>query len=113
MSDHGGEVVMNVRRSIPVVAVALGALALAPTAGAVGRPPTAALGLPGVVSLNGQVRYVAVASGTGTAVVARSVDTGKVLRRQVLQDRVGIPVAAQKTGTGLSGDGQTLVLGSI
>jgi hypothetical protein len=97
-----------------MLAVALAALGFVPEAGAVGRPPSAALGLPGVVSQDGSVRYVALRDGLdATAIEARSVATGTVLRRQVVQARVGIPVAAGTTGTGLSPDGRTLVLGTF
>ena len=49
----------------------------------------------------------------GTAVEAQAVDTGRVLRRTLVSGDLGVPVAAGTTGTGLSADGRTLVLGTI
>ena len=101
-------------RSPVALAVVLSALALAPAALAAGRPPSASQGGGGVLSLDGAVRYVALpASGGGTAVVARSAATRETLRRQVVAGRFGVPVAAYGTGTGLSPDGELLVLGTI
>jgi hypothetical protein len=94
--------------------VVLAALGLVPSAFAVGVPPSAAQGMPGVVSLDGTTRYVALAAGAdSTTVEARSVATGQVLRSQVVPGVVGIPVAAGTTGTGLSADGSTLMLATI
>jgi hypothetical protein len=102
------------RHRLALLAVAVASLVLAPSAGAVGRPPSAAFGGSGVVSLDGTTRYVALRAPDGaTRVEARSVATGAVLRSQVVQARVGIPVAAGTTGTGLSGDGKVLVLGTL
>jgi hypothetical protein len=102
------------RHRLAPLAIAAASLVLVPSAGAVGRPPSAALGGPGVVSLDGKTRYVALsAPNGGTRVEARSAASGAVLRSQVVPWRVGIPVAAGRTGTGLSGDGKVLVLGTI
>jgi hypothetical protein len=95
-----------------VRAVAVGlALAAATQAVALGAGPS-----PGVMQgrdgiARGDVRYVAVASGADTILVAVRREGGRILRSKALQGSWGVPlVAFDGTAGGLSADGRRLIL---
>ncbi|HUR86182.1 MAG TPA: alpha/beta fold hydrolase [Solirubrobacteraceae bacterium] len=106
---------MSIARSTRARAgAALAALALLGPAA-----PAAADGLPlpvddspnGVAALAGDVRYLSVAIGNRTAVLAQRVKDGAVTSRLELRGSFGIPlVAYDSTAGGISADGRTLVL---
>jgi hypothetical protein len=98
-----------------VRAVAVGlACAAATQAVALGAGPS-----PGVMQgrdgiARGDVRYVAVPSGTDTILEAVRRDGGRVLKFKALRGSWGIPlVAFDGTAGGLSTDGRTLILGDL
>lgn len=79
-----------------------------------GPSPGVSTGWNGVVSRNGQVRYVAVATGSSTVVEAVAVLGGRVLRWATIHGAFGVPaVAFDGSNGGLSHDGKTLVLSSF
>jgi hypothetical protein len=79
-----------------------------------GPSPGVSTGWNGVLSRNGQVRYVAVTTGPNTVVEAVAVLGGRVLRWTTIQGAFGIPaVAFDGSSGGLSHDGRTLVLSSF
>lgn len=94
------------------------ALATAVTAGAAkgdGSPYTPGLvqGAAGVVSADGAVRFVTLATARSTVVAAIRVRTGKVVRSNAIRGFYGVPIVAWDNSTGgVSADGKTLVLGS-
>jgi hypothetical protein len=90
----------------------LAALACAPVAAADGFVgPAAQLGL-GVLSPNGETRYVAAPAGVNTTLLAIETKTGVVSNDTQIIGRYGIPVLGFSTQSdGLSYDGRTLVLG--
>ena len=70
-------------------------------------------GADGVLSRDGRVRFVALATPRSTVVAAIRVRTGRVVRSTVLRGFYGVPIVAWDNSTGgVSGDGRTLVLGS-
>jgi hypothetical protein len=76
-----------------------------------GPSPGVSTGWDGVLSLSGKVRYVAIASGTETAVAQVRVRDGRVVRYGWLRGSYGIPrVAYDGSAGGLSHDGRLLVL---
>jgi hypothetical protein len=93
-------------------------LGLGPTAGAAqgdGSPyaPGLVQGASGVLSPNGNMRYVALATARSTVVAAIRVRTGRVMQSTALRGFYGIPIVAWDNSTaGISGDGRTLVVGS-
>jgi len=98
-----------------VGAVAVGlACAAATQAVALGAGPS-----PGVMQgrdgvARGDVRYVAVPSGTDTILEAVRREGGRVLRFKALQGSWGVPlVAFDGTAGGLSADGRTLILSDL
>jgi hypothetical protein len=91
--------------------------AIATTAGAAadggGPSPGVEWGWRGVVSPNGQVRYVAIPSSRDTVVAAVRVHGGRVLRWTSIPGTYGVPrVTLFGAPSGLSRDGKTLVLAS-
>jgi hypothetical protein len=93
------------RRLLPLVLVALVAV---PTALADGG--TAPIASNGVLTPNGKIRYLTLASGRSTTVNA-SRPNGVVVRWRDLRGHWAVPgVAFDGTAGGLSGDGRTLVL---
>jgi hypothetical protein len=79
-----------------------------------GPSPGVSSGWNGVLSRNGQVRYVAVATGSNTVVEAVAVLGGRVLRWTTIHGAFGVPaVAFDGSNGGLSHDGKTLVLSSF
>jgi hypothetical protein len=97
------------RRTVAGAVVA--ALAFAAPAAADGLPLPVEESLSGVVSGDGAHRYLSVALGDRTAILAQRAATGQVVSRIDLAGRFGIPlVAYDSTAGGLSGDGRTLVL---
>jgi hypothetical protein len=94
------------------------ALALVLTAAAAkgdGSPYTPGLvqGAEGVVSPDRSVRFVTLATSRSTVVAAIGMQTGKVIRSNVLRGFFGVPIVAWDNSTGgISADGRTLVLGS-
>src|SRR5215213_1588170 len=99
----------------PLLVLLAAALALAApgVAGAAGGPVPPRQGGAGVALVDGDMRYVAVASAGGTVVERIRVDGGTLEASRWLPDSVGVPLAAyDETATGLSADGRTLVLAS-
>jgi hypothetical protein len=95
---------------VAVVAAALGAVAAAADGG---PSPGVSYGWNGIVSSNGQVRYVAIPSNRATVVEAVRVLGGRVLRWTSIRGTYGVPVVAYDGSAGaLSHDGRTLVLSS-
>ncbi|MCP9484309.1 MAG: hypothetical protein MSC30_00445 [Gaiellaceae bacterium MAG52_C11] len=97
-------------------AVAVVSLALvAGSAAAGGGPsPGAVTGWDGVLAPGGATRYVALPSGSTTAVAAVRVRTGRVERYASVRGTYGIPRVAYDGSTGgVSADGRTLVLASF
>jgi hypothetical protein len=65
----------------------------------------------GVASLDGNFRYATVAAGGSTAAVRIATGTGEIQRSTELRGDYGVPlVAYDGTPSGLSADGETLVL---
>jgi hypothetical protein len=65
----------------------------------------------GVASLDGDFRYATVAAGGSTAAVRIATGTGEIQRSTELRGDYGVPlVAYDGTPSGLSADGETLVL---
>jgi hypothetical protein len=95
--------------------IALSALSAAPAAAAGGPMPVALQGGAGVVSPDGGVRYVAVATNGGwdTSLERVGTDGGIVEGVSDLTGSWGVPVVTSYGGAGggLSEDGKTLVLG--
>lgn len=99
-----------------IAAVAVVSLALvAGSAAAGGGPsPGAVTGWDGVLAPGGAIRYVALPSGSTTAVAAVRVRTGRVERFASVRGTYGIPlVAYDGSSAGVSADGRTLVLSSF
>jgi hypothetical protein len=90
----------------------LAALVSAPTARADGPPITAlGAGPDGVVAADGDQRLAALETASGTVVTRSQIDGGRVLGAGVLEGRWGVPLVAHDgTSSGLSADGETLVL---
>jgi len=90
-------------------------LALAPTAFASGGTEGVSQGWDGVAAPNGNVRYVTLPAGNGTALAVISTHSGRVLRFASLPGSWGVPSVTidGSSGGGLSPDGRTLVLGDV
>jgi hypothetical protein len=86
--------------------------AIAPSAApADGLPAGSASPRTGIESLDGAERYVALDGGRGTTIAQISQKTGEVLKSGYLRNDLAVPgVAFDGSATGLSADGQTLVL---
>jgi hypothetical protein len=98
-----------------VLAVVLGLAVSADAAKGDGSPyaPGLVQGAEGVVSPNGAIRFVTLATPRSTVVAAIGVRTGRVMRSTALRGFYGVPIVAWDNSTaGVSGDGRTLVLGS-
>jgi hypothetical protein len=79
-----------------------------------GPTPGVLTGWDGVVDRASAVRYVALPSGTATAVAAVRTSDGRVLRYATIRGAFGIPlVAFDGTTEGISRDGKTLVLADV
>jgi hypothetical protein len=91
----------------------IAALALAPAALADGGTAGVTQGWDGVLAPNGNVRYVTLPAGNGTALAVISTRNGRVVRFASLAGSWGIASVALNglSGGGLSTDGRTLVLG--
>jgi hypothetical protein len=94
-----------------MTAIALG-LALPATAAADGLPVAFdAADNAGIASLDGELSYATAAAGGDTAVLKIARGTGEIQRSTSLSGDFGVPlVAYDGTPSGLSADGQTLVL---
>ncbi len=98
-------------RRLGLSLVLLAALVSVPAAVGAGPAPFAALGGPGVVSRDGNVRYLALRGATGTLLRALNAHSGAVRRERALPGVFGIPILTYNGfGEGLSHDGRTLVL---
>jgi hypothetical protein len=102
------------KRSVAIATVLLAAAVQAVAAAADGGPsPGVYSGWNGVLSRNGQVRYVAVTARASTVVEVVRVLGGRVLRWTTIPGTYGTPaVAYDGSMGGLSQDGKTLVLAS-
>ena len=102
------------RSGLVLLAVAVMAACAAVSAAADGGPsPGVFFGWNGVVAPGHQVRYVAIPSGHGTVVESVGILGGRVLRWNTVPGVFGIPnLAWDGSASGLSVDGQTLVLAS-
>ncbi|MBA2296537.1 MAG: hypothetical protein H0W14_00680 [Actinobacteria bacterium] len=90
------------------------ALVASSAAGGGGPSPGAATGWDGVLAPSGAIRYVALPSGSTTAIAAVRVGTGRVERFASVRGTYGIPLVAYDGSTGgVSADGRTLVLSSF
>ena len=99
-----------------IAALALASMSLvAGSAAAGGGPsPGAVTGWAGVLAPGGELRYVALPSGSTTAVAAIRVRTGRVERFASVRGTYGVPlVAYDGSSAGVSPDGRTLVLSSF
>jgi hypothetical protein len=96
------------------LALAAAALAAPPAAVAAGGALVGGdAGPGGLVTPDGEARYLALPTATGTAVIRVNTDGGRVRRSASLGRRFMIPsVALDGTASGLSADGETLVLAS-
>ncbi len=103
------------KQTVLVLVTVLAAAAAAGAAADGGGPaPPAQLGWDGVRAPGADVRYVALASGSSTAVAAIRTHDGRVLRWATVRGGYGIPSVAFDGSTGgLSADGRTLVLASL
>jgi len=91
---------------------AAAALVLAPAALADGGTAGVTQGWDGVVAANGQVRYVTLPGGDGTALAVIRTRGGRVQRFISIPGAWGIPaVTVNGAGGGLSADGRTLIVG--
>jgi hypothetical protein len=98
----------------------LGLFAFALASPGVATPAAAADGLPivgtdagpdGIASSAGDVRYVTLAAGRNTMLARVDINGGRVVRSRFLRGRFTIPVVAyDASASGLSADGETLVL---
>lgn len=98
-----------------VLAVAAAAVVTAAGARADGSPyaPGLVQGADGVLSPNGALRFVTLATPRSTVVAAIGVRSGRVVRSNVLRGFYGVPIVAWDGSTGgVSGDGRFLVLAS-
>jgi hypothetical protein len=97
------------------LAVAVAALVLAPTAGAAYPTPYASQGRPGVLTLDGTIRYVALQAGGGTTTVAAlNAADGSRLRSGSVAGDFGIPMLTYNgVSGGLAFDGKFVVLQSM
>lgn len=88
-------------------------LALVPAALASGGNAGVSQGWDGVAAPDGNVRYVTLPAGNGTALAVISTHSGRVVRFTSLPGSWGVPsvTISGSTGGGLSPDGRTLVLG--
>ena len=96
----------------PVLAVFVAGLVvlIGPASGA-GPSPGVTFGSPGVVSRDGNARYVALRAGRGTLVEAVTTRGGTVRKSRFLKGAFGIPLVAYDGSTGgLSRDGRRLVV---
>jgi hypothetical protein len=102
------------RKLVVTLVAAVAATSGAAGAAADGGPsPGVSTGWNGVLSRNGQVRYVAVTNARSTTVEVIRVLGGRVLRWTTVHGWYGIPaVAYDGSMGGLSHDGKTLVLAS-
>lgn len=98
------------KRGVLLVAAAVAVVAAGSAAGA-GPSPGVVFGSPGVVSHDGNVRYLTLRAGGGTLVEAVATRSGVVRRSRFLRGRFGIPLVAYDNSTGgLSRDGRRLVV---
>lgn len=87
------------------------AAVLAGSAGAAGPSPGVIFGSPGVVSHDGNLRYLTLRAGGGTLVESVATRTGVVRRSRFLKGAFGIPLVAYDNSTGgLSRDGRRLIV---
>ena len=95
-----------------VLAVFVGGLViLIGSASGAGPSPGVTFGSPGIVSRDGEVRYVALRAGRGTLVEAVATRGGTVRKSRFLKAAFGIPLVAYDGSTGgLSRDGRRLVV---
>jgi hypothetical protein len=102
------------RRLTPLVVV-LGVLAIVPLASAAYPAPFAAQGGEGLLSKDGQVRFVAVGIGGGQSTVINAIDRaeGSTLKKLTLSGSFGVPqVTYRGPAGGLFRDGSAFVLQS-
>jgi hypothetical protein len=101
------------RRLLALVGISILAAVVAASAlGGGGPGPGVTLGWKGVT--HGAVRYVVLATGSGTVVEAVQRRGGRVLRYSTVRGNYGIPTVAYDGSTaGLSHDGGTLVLANL
>jgi hypothetical protein len=87
------------------------ALAAAPATAAGKLPVASTPTYSGVTSLSGDLLYATVQQERGTTVLRVETDSGKLDRSRYMKRPVGVPVvAADGSASGLSADGQTLVV---
>jgi hypothetical protein len=100
------------RRLAPLMLV-LGVLAIVPLAYAAYPVPFAAQGGEGLLSKDGQIRFVAVRSGGGTSTAINAIDRteGSVLKTLTVEGSFGVPqLTYQGPAGGLFRDGSAFVL---
>lgn len=94
-----------------MLAVLAAAAVVVGTAGGAGPSPGVAFGSPGILSHDGNVRYVALRAGRGTLVEAISTRNGTVRRTRFLKGLYGVPLVAYDGSTGgLARNGKRLVV---
>jgi hypothetical protein len=101
-------------RRLLITALLAAGLAAPASALAAGGPVPPVQGAAGVTLPGTPIRFVALDAGRATVVERIRVDSGIVDRDRTLPGRWGVPgVAYDGSSTGLSADGQTLVLASL
>lgn len=103
---------MKSRFKVVAVSVIAGLGAFSPSAGADGLPvPVERTFGEGVVSADGESRYVTIETGRQTVVIQVSTASGEVVAHNVVDGQFTIPaVAVDGTASGISADGETLAL---
>lgn len=105
---------MRMRATVVAGLCALPALALPAGAVADGVPPGVVMGGDGVALPQGELRYVSLAAGPRTAIVAVRRDGGRIVAGRTLAGAFGVPMVTVAGGTdGLSTDGRTLVVEQV
>lgn len=99
-------------RTRAIIIMGLCAAAASPaSAVADGVPPGVVQGGEGIAAQAGDVRYVAIAAGPRTAILAVAQTGGRIVRSRTLAGPFGVPMITLGGATdGLSADGRTLVL---
>jgi len=101
-------------RLAALVFTSLALVASSAADGGGGPAPGAVTGWDGALAPGGTIRYVAMPTGSMTAVAAVHVRTGRVERYASIRGTYGIPLVAYDGSTGgVSADGGTLVLSSF
>ena len=99
------------KRALVLGSFGAGLAVLVGSALGAGPSPGVAFGSAGVVSRDGNVRYVALRAGTGTLVEAVTTRGGTVRKSRFLKGAFGIPLVAYDGSTGgLSRNGRRLVV---